>query len=168
MFARKTLDKHGFGVCRDSELPFRNKRQIKIIAAAHVFFIVFADNFRIAFKADINRRRKFRNEITAVFYRMADFMKARRIAISDKDFLFIIFGIDDDFRRYFCKLFCGGAVNIVVYRVKRDVLLKPDKFFVVTYVIIAAPPLGLNCKIRGLLHFDACNPRRLRESAPRG
>ena len=85
---------------------------------------------------------------------MADFLKARRIVISDKDFLFIVFGIDDDFRRYFCKLFCGGAVNIVVYRVKRDVLLKPDKFFVVTDVIIAAPPLGLNCKIRGLLHFD--------------
>lgn len=85
---------------------------------------------------------------------MADFLKARRIVISDKDFLFIVFGIDGDFRRYFCKLFCGGAVNIVVYRVKRDVLLKPDKFFVVTYVIIAAPPLGLNCKIGWFLHFD--------------
>lgn len=80
----------------------------KIIAAAHVFFIVFADNFRVAFQTNIHRGRKCGNETSAVFYRMADFLKARRIVISDKDFLFIIFGIDDAFGDTFANSFAAA------------------------------------------------------------
>ena len=82
LFARQALYKHCFRIGYDAVFTFRNVRKIEIIAAFYIFLVVFANDLRIAFEADINRRRVTHNETSAVLNGMAHFRKARRIVIS--------------------------------------------------------------------------------------